>query len=680
MKADFTTKLSGHFKEIDRYSQPIQFNIQGDESLKSTSGALVSLAVIVFLATQFFIQFREMVNYDGPQIIQMNEFQNDPGFLNLTQSNNFIFAISVTANSANVNMSQNSLISFSATYSQNIRNSNGTTTKYRSLVNWAPCQASNFPDPVLGAGVYSQYSLEYAYCPTRIDFTAKDGSCPAAVKSQYPNCQTPPNFKIRGTYLSNDFEFVQLKFTECQPSHAAHIADLHCASNSNIASTFNSSEIKINLYYTNVLINPVNYQTPNKSYIDSLYWTINPSVSKLADVFLDQQTVQDYDSFLYSDNSKNSSFYSIESETMREIQVFQSNYLLELNLRRSSINRVTKRTYTKILDVVSNIGGISEIMFLLGGLILLNYINYKYKMTLSNELYDFEPSEHDQKRQKEEHLEPNISAVSQKPNEDLSQLSESKRELQNDTKDIKEVDLSITMGALINPIGDVTIRESILKKIFSRKRAPVVAKNPVKSYFDLLSRRKKLKYDEFQYIKTLSKWMFCRKKNTEEQLAQKAQDQITKDVDIITIIEKLKEIEKMKLILLNRNQREVFNFIDKPLLTLKSDIAVHKTAPSSLQSLSTQLNKDAGARVGEASEQFKEDGSLSKYARLYSAYRSLKNDEGLLNSKCNQKLIEMMGEDLIRVFKRMDQEMGDEVDLKKFEDTLMRIIRRPNRS
>ena len=251
----------------------------------------------------------------------------------------------------------------------------------------------NFPESIFGAGIFELYSLAYTYCPQYIDFTTSDGTCPPLIKGEYPSCQTPPNFIIKGVYLSIDFEFIQFKFKQCQSSDADHLAGLQCASSSSIVTTFSTSEIKVNAYFTNTLIKPLDYKTPNQTYLDSIYWTVNPSVSKLADVFMDQQVVQDYDDYFDTDKSKNSSFYSVKPDAMREIQVFQSSSLLEFNFRRSNINHVTKRVYSKLLDVLSTVGGVTQALFLIVGILLVRYVNYRYKMKLSNELYDFEPPE-----------------------------------------------------------------------------------------------------------------------------------------------------------------------------------------------------------------------------------------------------------------------------------------------
>ena len=653
MKRSFTTKLRDAFYEVDRYDRPVHFNLEGDETLKSSLGSIISMGIIIFLLTQFFIQVSQMLKHVNPQIIQMNEFQSDPAYVNLTQAENFVFAVGITKDGASMDLTQNSIVSFKATYSQYIRSTSGTTTKIKSKLYFEPCTQTSFPESVFGPDVFSTYSLELAYCPSYIDFTASDGSCPSTISAEYPTCRTPPSFRIRGTYLSLDFRFIQFKLTQCQSSDSAYLPGLQCASSSTMSSTFAASEIKVNFYYANNLITPINYNMPNQSYIDSIYWTINPSVAKLADVFLDAQTVQNYDSYVFSDHYSNTTYYSIQPENMREIQEFQGGYLLEWNIRRSNINHVTTRIYTKVLDIVGNIGGISEMIFLLGGVVLLQYVKYKYKMTLSNELYDFQSPE-EQRREQEK--------------------------MQAKSEEIpKNIGRKIELGMLVNSISPTTsitptrnnrekISTSILK-LFTKKKVSNEDMT-VKDYFTSLQRKKRrLPFSEFHYVKSLLLRMFCRKP-PDEVLAQKARNQVTKDLDIITVIEKLKEVDKMKMLLLNHHQREAFNFIEKPLITLHSDNPLHKLPQSSLTDIDSQSAKGAVLEIRE------EYDSVSKYAKLYATYRNLMEDQEPLNAKYNKKLLDMMGGDVIDVFRQIDKRMGNYIDPKKFEATVQSMLGR----
>ena len=140
MKDSHKSMFIDQFQEIDRYALPIHLNVEGKDSFKSTCGACSSLAVIILLTVLFFSRIIIYGSSCQSTAYTLDEFQNDPGYLRLSENSNFIFAIGVTANGVNINMTNSSILSFTSTYNQNYRQSDGTTKKYKSKIQWAPCQ------------------------------------------------------------------------------------------------------------------------------------------------------------------------------------------------------------------------------------------------------------------------------------------------------------------------------------------------------------------------------------------------------------------------------------------------------------------------------------------------------------------------------------------------------------
>ncbi len=210
---------------VDIFDEAVHLNLEGDRMVSSSIGGLLSLAVFIFLGTQSIIQTVAMFNRADPKIVQINEYQNDPSPVYLNSTNNFIFAVSFTKNNGPMNLSDSSLFSFTTTYSQYIRSSDGIQVKYKPIINWAPCLESNFSSGIFGGDdIFSTYSLKYAYCPTYVNYTDPlTGKCPAIIVDEYPSCITPPNFMVRGTYLSMDFRFISFRLTTCKSSDAAVI-------------------------------------------------------------------------------------------------------------------------------------------------------------------------------------------------------------------------------------------------------------------------------------------------------------------------------------------------------------------------------------------------------------------------------------------------------------------------
>jgi len=627
---------------VDVFDDSIHLNMEGQRTLGSYLGSILSLSIIIFLGIQAINQLVIMFDYRQPTIIQIEDYQDDPETISFNSSNNFVMAVGVKINNKPLNFSEKSIVSFNSHYCHYIRDVDGTTTKIKSKIGWAPCNRSNFPTSVFPETTFDTYSLSYAYCPTYVNFTdSTTGICPDSVKETYPDCIAPPYFDIRGTFLSFDFEFIQLKLTTCKSSDAAYIQGLECDSADNINTRFSQNEVQLGLYFSNNLILPVNYHTPNKTHLDNIYWNVDPSVAKVADIFVDGVTIQNIDSFIDKFSYTNSTFYNIRAEKMRELQEFHGSSMLSYNIRRSNLNLVTSRRYTKFLEVVSNIGGLQGLFMLFGAFIIGGYTKYKYQMILSNELYDFQPIETKRPSQKKLTLQKTLTEITS----GATEVSECQ-----DTKESKAL------------FGFLTSR-----------RSPRVANvSTVKDYFDLQSKKERiLPYNESKYMKHLLMKIFC-KKDPEEELAKKARSQVMKDLDVIKIIEKLQEIDKLKNLLLNKYQREAFNFIEKPVITLNDHNPVHRESVD-YHHIGEGIMKNPKSLFSER----KEYKSLSKYAKLYTAYKRLSDDHDPGNWKYNKKLLDMIDEDLMKVFKHVDSTLGNDPDPHKFEEIINNILNKP---
>jgi len=640
---------------FDIFEDPVQLNINGDRQLSSSLGGFLSVAVIAFIASQVVIQGLNMLHHNNASIIQMNEYQSDPHSISLNSSNNFKFAVQFAKDNVNLNLSNGSYFSFTSTFNQYLRNDDGTQTKYKSAIYYAPCNRNNFSE--FGDDIYDSYQLQYAYCPQYINFTdSKTGLCPDIIKEINPSCLSGLDFHIKGSYLSMDFEFIQFKLMTCSQANALTIKGLNCKT-TDLTSAFGTSEFKVNLYFSNNLIDPTNYHTPNKTFLDSIYWNLSPTVSKVADIFIDIETVRNAQSYFFVNVYENSTFYSIQSQYIRELQQFAATTLLEWNFRRSNQNHLTTRYYMKILDVISNIGGMTSLLTAFCLFVTVGYSRYKHQMILSNELYDYEPTNESKK--------PIVIHQNKIAPLQNKSLSESK---------------SVSKYELKPAVGRKETRKNKFLTIMTatrKKSEPADAKG-VKDYFEThLQKKRMLPYGEISYIKDLISSLCCRR-NPDHVLAEKGRKQVLKDLDVIKMIEKMQEIDKLKLLLLNRYQREAFDFIEKPVITFDSQKPVHKkrySAQHDVESIS-ELSKST---TSIASSNHREDyTSLSKYGKLYAAYRYLQSDSEPRNYAYNKKLLDMIGEDLIKVFKQVDGILGENPDPRKFESTVEKILTEPD--
>ena len=84
-------------------------------------------------------------------------------------------------------------------------------------------------------------------------------------------------------------------------------------------------------------------------------------------------------------------------------------------------------------------------------------------------------------------------------------------------------------------------------------------------------RKLKIGFWEYSKIK-LAKWFRCIKMSYRQKLFIKAKKKALEEMDFFVILRKFQEVEKLKLILLNPEQRKLFNLLSKPMIFDEKEI------------------------------------------------------------------------------------------------------------
>ena len=120
---------------------------------------------------------------------------------------------------------------------------------------------------------------------------------------------------------------------------------------------------------------------------------------------------------------------------------------------------------------------------------------------------------------------------------------------------------------------------STIKKLKSMTLSKTEKIKKAEKFLDISNRQPKMNFNLYEYIILYFKRLFHRKISEKEKLFLKGVDLYDKELDIVGILRKLQEIEKIKIILFNKEQLTLFNLLEKPLICL--------TGKEDLQRLST---------------------------------------------------------------------------------------------
>ena len=109
--------------------------------------------------------------------------------------------------------------------------------------------------------------------------------------------------------------------------------------------------------------------------------------------------------------------------------------------------------------------------------------------------------------------------------------------------------------------------------------------------------KKKIWLTVYDYLKLKIKSIFRRKLTKKEQLFQISEKKFKNETDIIYILQKIQEFEKLKIIMLDEKQLRLFNLIAKPLIYLESQREKIKGTPGFRMSITKNWENPADTKM-----------------------------------------------------------------------------------
>ena len=340
----------------------------------------------------------------------------------------------------------------------------------------------------------------------------------------------------------------------------------------------------------------------------TFYFIVDIQLRKNYEVFLKQTNLITTEGFLFQEEKKDSTF-QLDSMTS-DVNTFnpESNNLGFVNFLSSNLQTDIKRKYSDLQEAFSNMSGILNCIIALGLIISNIENNFRIVRELTSNLFVFQDLSMIGKNKKE--------IVKKK---EINQTMEEKKfnEEQNKTNQEiffkkKSVLTPKTETIFINEKKDLKPQTS-LSSLMDKKEIKTPAKSNFfkqftkfttssKSEFDIPIQRmesfesfkesqKKFEFGFLKYLKIMTKCKSLFLTN-EEKLFLKAEKEIKRKMDVVEILRKLQDIEKLKKILLNKNEQFLFNLLDKPYIFLDKD-ELNDRKSKNLRRIFSWTNKNA---------------------------------------------------------------------------------------
>ena len=416
------------------------------------------------------------------------------------------------------------------------------------------------------------------------------------------------SIQVEGSYSSSEFSYFWIKLSKCQNS-----TEITCFSDQKIDTVFNEiGRVYLNVYFSNNIISANDFNEPVSSFLDDrIYVMIDRNSYKEKNVFFNQNKILTDTSLINTDIEEELETFNYENiydETILQIDNSQKN---GANITYAGIffrsNRIGKnyvRTFEKIGKFIGYLGGFWSLLYLFFSVLAKNYNRYKLLLKMANSLYNFSDSRRLENQKKPPNNKANV----------VTQFSEQKKE-------IKELSQSEIFHQNI--------------KAFLEKNQGIKLKTTFRSF---------LKSNFIGLIQFFGCFLKRRSGLFEkEKLRQQALFSVQKDTDIIHLLTKIKEIEKLKTLLLNPSQRKIFDFFSKEKLTKKGK-EKHDMSRSTIVFYRKSLKTKTFVKTSQKTAQ--------ELIELYGAYKQLMRNEHekLENFQISEKILRCFDEELLVVF------------------------------
>ena len=367
------------------------------------------------------------------------------------------------------------------------------------------------------------------------------------------------------------------------------------------------------IFYEELLINNVNYENPVQ--IISAQKKIHnlKSFTKAVNFALEKVEVVT-DRGLMVEDRFIQPFFRVLSKP-HDVIYDKSDALFIINIEKSSSKVSVTRNYMKLYTVLANLGGLMRMLWLMIFVMINPFITVFYQKSLINDIFNFNDQEF--------FFNDDLPQKKTRP----SQINEAIVKLKAFVRVFKT---------------DYSKQKNMMKSLKSAQNQAKID-SPTKEVIGDVFKVKETSLD----ISILESLMYyvCNYKTLrmKKELIKRGSKAINKRIDISYIIQKLVEIEKLKVLLLDADQLKLFEYLPKPLLTnnKKAKLFSKKKFFNKVQDTHNLITLNYFQEKWKQMDEDKNNKNiLEKITSLFESYQRIKFKEHL--TEIDQKLLNML--------------------------------------
>lgn len=313
-----------------------------------------------------------------------------------------------------------------------------------------------------------------------------------------------------------------------------------------IQSYLNSANFAI--YLTNMAVDTNNYEKPITFYGKQIYTPISATTLTYIEMMFNHLELYSDDGLLF-DNLQE--IKTVGFASSRQILTLNPNLNVQIDMKLDKIKSTYKRKYDTIQEVAANIGGVIQALMIIMKFLVLPLAEMDFRQKLANNLFHFDRKELNEMKEniaKDKYKNKKMRKVNVKPN-------------------------NLRLCSLKN--GNM-VKETSSEAMESRKALKTERNEG------------KIEITYWEYICSCFKSQIVQTKTS---LINKGLRRVDNTLDITYIMNKLVELDKIKALIFDKNQFNLFEYIPKPVIALNED---KKNAKHKITRLlkSTPANKE----------------------------------------------------------------------------------------
>ncbi|CAD8051023.1 unnamed protein product [Paramecium primaurelia] len=624
-------KIKKGVKQFDLFGVELNLNMKQKDKYTTACGGLSSI-IMIFLLSFIFINRLISIITKSEYTIKVQTIQSaNPNFTTMNVQN-FMLAIKLEDPLKNYyNNSQKNL--FSIQLHQYIQKTSGDGSKSREQLKefkLEQCTVKHFQNIDFQQNAYLEKQLQYYVC------------LPLSFELQ-----------LQGGYNTETLLYPKLLIQICKDDVNCYteeeIKKAQLDENTTITlSTLIKSALFVSNYTDDVL----------HQYINSdFYLQSNLQQSIQTDLFFQHNKVQIDDNLLsLMATTQEQDYWSFILNDNRQFNKKDVNLttLFEINLRINQQNQIITKTAYRLDQFLSYLGGILKFFTAIFGLFAIKYNLLSMRISLANILYDFNIPQQSQGR-----LQFSYDRLLNFIQYKINRVDELLDKLKTYTFQV------IKLSHITRMWSNFSSSQKIQRQQQSQEQAEVTEQKitqhdiyqftkklmEYKENFmenliqKILDTRNQLKLDLNFYVYILLCCSCFKKIWMTRQLLIQCDQMIKRDLDIITILSKIQQIDKLKKTLLDQNQISVFNYTPKPVVFIDKQYQIITEDQSRPNNLIIQANKQKRARVINKRIRF---NTTKKFLKIYDSYLKLKENK----NEINYRLTQMLGPTLELMFQK----------------------------